>query len=86
MPHYNVSFLKNLPSCNGHMFRCTQDVIAVDAATQAEAIATAKAMFARRSGDWRLHADTVEIVESTPLAVDAPPPRRERSAPRPRTH
>ena len=65
MLRYNVSFVKNLLNANGQAFKCVQDVIAVEANSPDEAVNVAKLAFEHRHGigDWKLHADTVEITQ-----------------------
>lgn len=62
---YKVSFLKDLVSSDGHPFRCVQETIFVAAKTPAEATKMAQEQFQhhRNIHDWRLYADSVDIVE-----------------------
>jgi len=68
MPRYSVTFYKNLLSSNGHPFKCAQQIIMIDAANAAHAVAEATEQFERRCRirDWRMNADTVETRECSP--------------------
>ena len=61
---YRVSFFKNLPSTDGHQFRCLQQSIVIRRTKSVErAVEAAKRRFERHCHviDWRLHADGVEL-------------------------
>ena len=63
MSTYHVSFYKNLPSSDGHPFKCLQRRIDVtDAESAAQAAESASRAFEVLSGcPWKLHADSIEI-------------------------
>ncbi len=63
---YQISFLNDLPSDNGHIFRSCQRVIEIRLARSRDrAIEAAKRRFARREGvsHWSIHAQLIEVRE-----------------------
>ncbi len=62
---YEVSFENNLPDSTGHMHRCKQQAIAVDARSASDAIDQAIVMFELSDGidRWNLHAQIICCVE-----------------------
>jgi hypothetical protein len=64
MPHYKVSFFKNLQSSEGQQFKALQHVVQLHSASPEEAVKCACEEFERCSGisHWKLHADTMEAV------------------------
>ena len=69
MPTYQITFLKNLLSSNGHNFRCPQQVINITAQNSSEAVEAAKQKFATQWNfrDWRQRADEFEVIEDRAL-------------------
>jgi hypothetical protein len=67
MSDYRVSFFKNLLSSDGHRFRCLQQAIEVrDSETPEHAAELASRKFETLHGlgDWRLRADSMEVVSA----------------------
>jgi hypothetical protein len=67
MSDYRVSFFKNLLSSDGHGFRCLQQQIDIrDSESAAQAAEKASRKFETLHGliDWRLRADSIEIVSA----------------------
>ncbi|GJD90393.1 MULTISPECIES: hypothetical protein [Methylobacterium] len=64
---YLVSFHKVVPDDTGHDHRVLQQQAVVRARSDVSAAYAAKAMFREAVGvvDWRLRADTCEVVELT---------------------
>lgn len=62
MPHFKVSFFKNLLSSDGHPFKALQRVVEVNSKSTEDAVDKAQQEFARDRDirDWRLHADAIE--------------------------
>jgi len=71
MRQYLVTFHKVVPDDRGHDHRVVQRRVAVSARSEVSASYAAKAMFCQRCGiaDWRLRADTFEVVELCDLAA-----------------
>ena len=64
MTTYRVSFFKNLTNSNGELFKVCQRSIAICSAhSTTRAVEAAKRRFARLEhiGNWRLHADNIEV-------------------------
>jgi hypothetical protein len=65
MSQYRVFFFKDLLNCNGHLFKCLQGQIVVhDSNDTRQAVASASREFEmlNRVSDWKLYADTIEVV------------------------
>jgi hypothetical protein len=65
MATYQVGFYRVLLSSDGHPFKCLQgkiDVPEVESSTQAAENASKKFAALHGVRDWRMHADTMEIV------------------------
>jgi len=65
MSSYRVCFYKHLVSSDGHPFKCLQGQIDVAGCeSEAQAAAMASKVFETTYGlrDWKLHADSVEVV------------------------
>lgn len=71
MRQYLVTFHKIVPDDSGHDHRVAQRRVAVSARSEIAAAYAAKAIFCQRSGiiDWRLRADSCEVVELCDLAA-----------------
>ena len=65
MLKYLVTFHKTVPDDTGHDHRVLQRQAVVTASSDVAAAFAAKAMFRKAAGvsDWRLRADTCEVVE-----------------------
>jgi hypothetical protein len=65
MRKYLVTFHKTVPDDTGHDHRVLQRRVVVTAHSDVAATYVAKAMFRETDGvpDWRLRADTCEVVE-----------------------
>jgi hypothetical protein len=64
MPHYRVSFFKDLLSSDGHPFKCIQQVIEIRRSRSADrAVEAAELRYERLHNipDWRLYADCLEL-------------------------
>jgi hypothetical protein len=64
MTSFNVTFLKTVLGCDGHVFRTVQRTVNVpNAATVEDAEIAAQADFQRmeRVPHWRLHADCCDV-------------------------
>ena len=69
MPGYRVSFYKDVLSSDGHCFKCLQQQIDVpDSKNTEQAAESASRIFASLHGlrDWRLYADSLEVVTIEP--------------------
>ena len=66
MSGYRVSFFKTLLSSDGHGFRCLQqiDVQNSDSAEHAAESASRKFEALHELADWKLRADSIEVVSS----------------------
>jgi hypothetical protein len=66
MSTYQVSFFKNLLSSDGHPFKCLQRRIAIsDAESAAQAAESAWRAFEAFYGcPWKLHADSIEVIDA----------------------
>jgi len=65
MSDYRVSFFKTLLSSDGHRFRCLQQQIDIrDSISPEHAAESASRRFEALHGlpDWKLHADSIEVV------------------------
>ena len=65
MTCYRVTFFKQLTNSDGHPFKCPQLTVEVSCSDGAgAALEAAQREYERRTHlrDWRLHADTAEIV------------------------
>ncbi len=71
MRAYLVTFHKVVPDDTGHDHRVLQRETVVTARSDVSAAFAAKAIFREAAGvvDWRLRADTCEVVELTRCAV-----------------
>ena len=71
MHTYLVTFRKVLPDGCGHDHSALQKRVLVAARSDVAAAYAAKAMFCEAAGiiDWRLRADTCEVVELPKLAA-----------------
>lgn len=71
MRPYLVTFHKIVPDGSGHDHRVLQHHVVVTADSEAAAANAAKAVFRECAGivDWRLRADTCEVVELSELAA-----------------
>lgn len=71
MRQYLVTFHKTVPDDRGYDHRVAQRRVAVSANSEVAATYAAKAIFCQRSGivDWRLRADSCEVVELRHLAA-----------------
>lgn len=74
MRQYLVTFHKVLPDSTGHDRRIVQERVLVTARSDVSAAFAGKAMFCETSGiaDWRMRADSCEVVELP--ARRSPPP------------
>ncbi|MFC6790940.1 hypothetical protein ACFQE0_15750 [Methylobacterium komagatae] len=65
MRKFLVTFHKTLPDDTGHEHRVLQRQAVVSASSEVSASYEAKAMLCKAAGvaDWRLRADTCEVVE-----------------------
>jgi hypothetical protein len=64
MTIYRVSFLKDVLSSDGHLFKCIQQVIDIaDAKDPGSAAESAQLKYQELRGirDWKLHADYLEL-------------------------
>ena len=64
MTNYRVSFVKDVLSSDGHVFKCLQQVINIaDAKNPGSAVETAQLRYQELRGirDWKLHADYLEL-------------------------
>lgn len=65
MSQYRVLFFKDLLNSNGHLFKCLQGQIVVRGSndtTQAVASASREFEMLNRVNDWKLYADSIEVV------------------------
>ena len=71
MRTYLVTFRKLVPDGYGHDHRALQKRVVVAARSDVAAAYAAKAMFCKAAGilDWRLRADTCDVVELPKLAA-----------------
>ncbi|MEL6061449.1 MULTISPECIES: hypothetical protein [unclassified Methylobacterium] len=71
MRKYLVTFNKTVPDDTGHDHRVVQRQMVVTARSEISAAYAAKATFQKVAGviDWRLRADTCEVVECPELAA-----------------
>ncbi|MGH1570417.1 hypothetical protein ACRAWG_06800 [Methylobacterium sp. P31] len=71
MRRFLVTFHKIVPDDCGHDHRTLQQQAVVPAYSEHAAAAAAKALFCEAAGviDWRLRADTCEVVELTEQAA-----------------
>jgi len=66
MSDYIVTFFKSVLSSDGHETKAPQMVLNVQATHRAEAEKQSQLRFAQLRGiwDWRLHADSCEVLET----------------------
>lgn len=71
MRQYLVTFHKVVPDDSGHDHRALQHHVVVTAGSEVAAALAAKAVFCECAGvvDWRLRADTCDVVELSELAA-----------------
>lgn len=83
MRDYLVTFHKVLSDSTGHDRYVLQRRTIVAAPSDVAAAYAAKAMFTRAAGiaDWRMRADTCEVVELRAPGRDGPAPTRRRAVP-----
>lgn len=75
MPGYRVSFYKDVLSSDGHCFKCLQQQIDVpDSTNTAQAAESASKTFASLHGlrDWKLYADSLEVMTVEPARTVSP--------------
>jgi hypothetical protein len=80
MTNYRVSFVKDVLSSDGHVFKCIQQVIDIaDAKNLDSAVETAQLKYRGLRGirDWKLHADYLEL-EADGKKIDYPQKRNSR--------